>query len=96
MTVPDNYVLTQNYPNPFNPVTKISFGLPVTAHVTLTIYDVLGKEIITLVNEVRNEGTYLVRFDTSDIPSGIYFYRMIADTPDVPGFIQTKKMMLLK
>jgi len=96
MTVPDNYVLTQNYPNPFNPVTTISFGLPVTAHVTLTIYDVLGKEIITLVNEIRNEGTYLVRFDASDIPSGIYFYRMIADTPDGPRFIQTNKMILMK
>jgi hypothetical protein len=96
MTVPDTYVLTQNYPNPFNPVTTISFGLPVTAHVTLTIYNVLGKEIMTLVNEVRNEGTYLVRFDASDIPSGIYFYRMIADTPDGPGFIQTNKMILMK
>jgi hypothetical protein len=96
MIIPDTYELKQNYPNPFNPVTTISFGLPNTAHVTLTVYDVLGKEIVTLVNETREAGTYSVQFDASNIPSGIYFYKMQADKPDESAFIKIKKMILLK
>jgi hypothetical protein len=90
-TVPTEFNLKQNYPNPFNPVTKISFDIPKTGMVTLRIYDVLGKEVKTLVNEVKNAGSYLVDFDGSSFASGTYFYRLESN-----GFISTKKMMLIK
>jgi photosystem II stability/assembly factor-like uncharacterized protein len=88
---PVNYSLSQNYPNPFNPTTKINFALPKSGLVTLKIYDVAGKEVATLVNEVKNVGTYSVDFNASTLSSGIYFYKV-----SVNGFNEVKKMMLIK
>ena len=89
--IPNKYVLEQNYPNPFNPVTKISFDLPKTGLVSLKVFDVLGKEVATLVNEVKNPGSYIVDFDGASLSSGTYFYRLESN-----GFVSTKKMMLIK
>lgn len=89
--IPSAYSLSQNYPNPFNPITKINFSIPKTGLVTLKIYDVVGKEISTLVNDVKNAGNYIVDFDGSMFASGTYFYRLESN-----GFISTKKMMLIK
>ena len=97
--IPSSYSLCQNYPNPFNPVTKIKFDLaPRTPYplsrgemVTLKVYDILGKEIQTLVNEQLQPGSYEVTFDGSNLPSGIYFYQL--KTGD---FTATKKLVLLK
>ncbi len=91
--------LSQNYPNPFNPATKIRFSIPsVETHrhspqqnVLLKVYDVLGKEVVTLVNEQREPGVYEVQFDAGGLPSGIYFYKILAGS-----FVQTKKMVILK
>lgn len=95
---PDNFELSQNYPNPFNPSTKISWYSPVSGHQTLKIYDVLGNEIATLVDEYKAAGSYEVNFDTNNLPSGmqalasgIYIYRLTSD-----NYTETKKMMLLK
>ena len=96
---PNEFFLFQNYPNPFNPNTKIKFTIPnVETHrdaslqmVTLKVYDVLGNEIATLVNEELSAGEYEVEFNATSLPSGIYFYQLKAGS-----FIQTKKMILLK
>ncbi len=87
----NNFVLEQNYPNPFNPNTVISYRLPVTSKVTLKVYNVLGKEIATLVNEELPAGVHEVKFDASSLTSGIYFYQLTTD-----NFIETKKMVYLK
>ncbi|MCX6165783.1 MAG: choice-of-anchor J domain-containing protein, partial [Ignavibacteriae bacterium] len=89
--IPTTYSLSQNYPNPFNPVTKISFGIPKSGLVSLKVYDVLGKEVVTLVNEVKNPGSYIVDFNGASLSSGIYFYRL-----ETNGFTSVKKMMLIK
>jgi hypothetical protein len=86
-----DYYLSQNFPNPFNPSTTISWQLPVGGWQTLKVYDVLGKEVATLVDEYRPAGSYEVEFDASDLPSGVYLYKLQADT-----FVQAKKMMLLR
>jgi len=86
-----DYKLSQNYPNPFNPATTIRFEIPETNEVTLKIYDVLSREVATLVNEVKNAGKYDVKFDASHLSSGVYFYRLHAGR-----FIQIKKFMLMK
>jgi N-acetylneuraminic acid mutarotase len=83
--------LYQNYPNPFNPFTKITYSISEISFVTLKVYDVLGSEISTLVNEEKTFGSYEVEFDATDLPSGIYFYRLQAGS-----FVQTKNMALLK
>lgn len=88
---PLSFKLTQNYPNPFNPVTKIAYALPKSGLVTLKVYDILGKEVATLVNEVKNVGNYTVDFNASSFNSGVYFYKLEAD-----GFSDVKKMMLIK
>jgi hypothetical protein len=88
---PKEYKLSQNYPNPFNPITKISYTLPKSGFVTLKVYDLLGKEVMTLVNENKLPGNYFVDFNGSSLPSGTYFYKLI-----VNGFIDTKKMVLIK
>ncbi|NWG29738.1 MAG: T9SS type A sorting domain-containing protein [Ignavibacteriaceae bacterium] len=96
---PIEFVLYQNYPNPFNPSTKIKFTIPdVETHrdaslqmVTLKVYDVLGNEITTLVNEEKQTGVYEVEFDAQTLSSGIYIYKLQAGT-----FIQTKKMVLMR
>ena len=85
------YTLSQNYPNPFNPTTTIKYSIPIRANVQIKIFDVLGKEVGTLVNEQKAPGEYEVKFDGSGLLSGIYFYRIIAGT-----YIQTNKMVFLK
>jgi len=89
--LPSNYELEQNYPNPFNPTTNIDYIIIKTTEVTLKIYDVLGREIKTLVNSVQTPGKYTVTFDARDLSSGVYFYRLGAG-----NFNDTKKLMLLK
>lgn len=88
---PDSYNLTQNYPNPFNPVTTIQYSIPQRSNVTLKVYDIIGNEVATLVNEEKERGVFSVRFDASNLASGIYFYRLQAGS-----FVETKKMILLK
>jgi hypothetical protein len=90
-TVPYEFSLSQNYPNPLNPVTTIKFDIPVNSIVRLKLYNILGEEVITLVNEERPAGTYEIEFDASSLTSGIYFYRLQAGS-----FVQTKKMILLR
>ena len=87
----NNFSLKQNYPNPFNPTTTINFSIPKTSFVTLKVYDVLGKEIATLVNEEKHAGNYNVKFKANGLPSGIYFYRIIAGE-----YSQTRKMIIMK
>ena len=91
MALPSTPLLAQNYPNPFNPSTSISYQLSAASVVTLKVYDVLGKEVATLVEGVRSAGTHTVRFDGSSLRSGVYFYRIQAGT-----FSDTKKFMLIK
>ena len=88
---PSDYKLFQNYPNPFNPSTNIKFDIHKSSHVTLIIYNILGKELTTLVNEKVNAGSYEVSWDAIGFPSGVYFYKLIAD-----DFIDTKRMLLVK
>jgi hypothetical protein len=84
--------LNQNYPNPFNPSTKISWQSPVSGWQTLKIFDVLGREVETLVDEFRNAGFYSIFYNVNaSLPSGIYFYQLKAG-----NFIQTNKMVYLK
>ena len=89
--LPDDYSLSQNYPNPFNPKTSIDFSIPEPGMVTLKVYDMLGKEISTLVEDFKNAGTYTVEFDGSDVSSGTYFYRI-----QTGEYIKVKRMMLVK
>jgi hypothetical protein len=90
-TVPTVWNLEQNYPNPFNPSTTIKYQVQKTGNVTLKIFDILGRDIITLVNENKREGFYEVRFDASKIPSGVYIYRLSSNE-----FTSSKKMLLIK
>lgn len=85
------FQLYQNFPNPFNPTTKIKFSIPASAKVLIKVYDVLGKEVKTLFDEYRDAGTYEIDFDASNLPSGIYYYRMISGS-----YSETKKMILLR
>ncbi|MCX7833780.1 MAG: T9SS type A sorting domain-containing protein, partial [Ignavibacteria bacterium] len=87
--IPDKYELSQNYPNPFNPVTKISFAIPKQGMVSLKVYDILGREVANLVNEVKPAGYYTIDFDASNLASGVYFYRLESN-----GFVDVKRMML--
>jgi len=89
--IPTEFVLFQNYPNPFNPSTKIKFVIPKSSFVNLKVYNVLGIEAATLVNQERPAGNYEVEFNATDLPSGVYFYRLQAG-----DFIETKKMILLR
>ena len=89
--MPAEFALLQNYPNPFNPTTNIRFDIPTASNITLKVYDIIGNEIATLVNEFKNPGKYLIQFDASKLSSGVYFYRIQAD-----NFINTKKLLLLK
>jgi len=83
--------LFNNFPNPFNPITTITYQLPKSGSVTLKIYDMLGKEVITLVNEQQEMGRYTVQFDASSLASGMYVYQL-----RVNDYTSTKKMLLLK
>ena len=89
--VPSQFILEQNYPNPFNPSTTISISLPSSEFVTLKVYDVLGNEVATLVNEEKPAGSYEVEFVANGLSSGIYFYKITAGS-----FIETKKLILLR
>ncbi len=89
--LPENYSLSQNYPNPFNPSTTISYSIPVEGIVTLKIFNLLGEEVKTLVNEVQNAGSHNVSFDAVNLTSGIYFYSIKSG-----NFTDVKKMILLK
>ena len=91
VSLPTKFNLSQNYPNPFNPTTKIDFDLPEDGKTDLRIYDILGKEVATLVNEFKTAGYYTINFDASKLSSGIYFYRL-----NVNGFSEVKKMSLIK
>jgi hypothetical protein len=91
--LPAKFALDQNYPNPFNPTTNFKFSIVNSQLIILKIYDVLGREVKTLVNETLNPGTYTVRWDATGISSGVYFYRLIVNNGE---FQQMKKMLLLK
>jgi hypothetical protein len=89
--VPTEFALRQNYPNPFNPSTTIRFELPKTSHVSLTVYDVLGREVVMLVQDEKDAGVHEVRFDGSNLASGVYFYRLQAG-----DFVRTNKLVILR
>ena len=90
--IPKYFKLHQNYPNPFNPTTKINYELPKNNQVTLVIYDILGQEIIRLVNnDFKQAGRYTVEFNGQNYASGVYFYRIEAGS-----FVVSKKMVLVK
>ena len=90
------YKLEQNYPNPFNPGTMIKYSIPSKvkserSNVVLKVYDILGNEVVTLVNEAKPAGSYEVEFNASKLPSGVYFYQL-----KTGEFVQTRKMVLMK
>jgi len=87
----DDYKLFQNYPNPFNPSTTISYQIPQQELVIMKVFDILGNEIGTIVNEEKPAGNYKVDFNTHSLPSGVYFYQLVAG-----NFVETKKMVLMK
>jgi Beta-propeller repeat/Secretion system C-terminal sorting domain len=89
--IPTNFELQQNYPNPFNPSTTIKYSIPIQSNVTLKVFDVLGKEVVTLVKKEQSQGNYEIEFDGKDLTSGIYFYRL-----KVGEFVETKKMLVMK
>ena len=89
--LPTDFSLSQNYPNPFNPNTRIKYSIPNESKVVIRVYDILGKEIATLVNEEKPSGNYSVEFDASNLSSGVYLYKIQAR-----DFVQTRKMILLK
>ncbi|MBI5726973.1 MAG: T9SS type A sorting domain-containing protein [Ignavibacteriales bacterium] len=88
---PQRMVLLQNYPNPFNPATAISFIVPERGHVSLKVYDILGNELITLLNEEHAAGQYTKQFDARTVPSGVYFYKLTTGSVSL-----CKKMIVLK
>jgi hypothetical protein len=90
-SAPTAYALEQNYPNPFNPYTTIAYSLREDVHVMITVYDILGREVAMLVNEVQSAGVKTVRFDGSALPNGVYFYELRAG-----AFRDTKKLLLMK
>ncbi len=98
ITIPSSYILYQNYPNPFNPVTTIKYQIPKLSFVTLKVYDVLGNEIVALVNEEKPAGSYEVEFNGANLTSGVYFYRIqaVPSGRQAGSFVETKKMILLR
>lgn len=89
--LPLAFSLSQNYPNPFNPATKVRYELPKGSYVTITLYNVIGQEVATLVNEEQQPGRYEVSWNASGFASGVYFYRI-----QTKEFVATKKLMLLR
>jgi hypothetical protein len=87
----DGFALQQNYPNPFNPTTTITYNLPASSEVKLTVYDVYGREMATLIEEKQSAGTHKVEFDASQLNSGFYLYTLRAGS-----FVATKEMLLIK
>jgi hypothetical protein len=90
-TRPSQFSLSQNYPNPFNPTTNFEFQTGNFGLVNLRVFDVLGREVATLVNDARQAGVYTIRWNASSLPSGVYFYRL-----QTGSFVETKKLMLAK
>jgi phosphatidylserine/phosphatidylglycerophosphate/cardiolipin synthase-like enzyme len=90
-SAPSTYLLYQNYPNPFNPATTIRFQIPFRQRIELKVYDILGREVATLINEEKLAGVYEVTFNASNLASGVYFYQL--KTKD---FMESKKLLLLK
>jgi hypothetical protein len=88
----EKFLLSQNYPNPFNPVTVINWQLAVTSHIDLSIYNLLGQKVCTLVSGKQEAGNHKIEWDASGFTSGVYLYRLITDN----GFVQTRKLILLK
>lgn len=91
ITLPDAFKLNQNYPNPFNPVTTITYAIPNAQHTMLKVYDINGREVRTLVNDIQSAGGYEVRFDGTGLSSGVYFYELVSG-----NFSDTKSMMIIK
>ena len=89
--MPQEFSLSQNYPNPFNPSTLIRYQVANTGKVRLNVYDVLGREVATLVNDVKPAGSYTVTFNAANVPSGVYFYRL-----QTASFTETKRLVVLK
>ena len=89
--IPTVFSLSQNYPNPFNPITTIQFGIPKEVKVTLKMYDMLGAEVETLIDEVMEPGYYKFEWNASQFSSGVYFYRITAG-----NFVSAKKLILLR
>jgi len=99
LIVPDKYSLEQNFPNPFNPSTKIKYSVPVFSKIQIKVFDILGNIIETLIDEEKPAGTYELTWYAENLPSGIYFYKIQAGSPSAgsgQGFVETKKMVLLK
>ena len=90
-TIPTSFSLSQNYPNPFNPMTNFKFSILNAGNVKIVVYDVMGREVQTLVNEKLSAGTYEVKFDGSMLTSGVYFYKMVSER-----YTETKRMLLIK
>jgi hypothetical protein len=86
-----SFILYQNYPNPFNPSTVISYQMPTAGHVVLKVYDILGRDVETLVDEEKSAGNYKLTFNGSRLASGMYFYQL-----KTGAYLQTKKLMLIK
>jgi hypothetical protein len=89
--IPTSFALHQNYPNPFNPSTTVLYDLPLMSRVSIKLYNILGQEVATLVDEVQEAGYHRLVFDASALASGAYFYRIVADR-----FVNVKRMMILK
>ena len=92
---PGNFEMSQNYPNPSNPNSKINFEMPVNGKVTIKVYDIIGREVITLLDENREADYYTVEFNGSNVASGVYFYRILAEG-EGKSFTKTLKMILVK
>ena len=90
-TIPKSFELSQNYPNPFNPITTIKYAVPQQSFVNISIYNLLGEKILTLINEDKQPGNYEVLFDGSNLSSGVYFYKIVSS-----NFIETKKLILMR
>jgi hypothetical protein len=89
--IPTNFALYQNYPNPFNPSTTIEFDIPERTNVKLVVYDILGREVEILIDKELEPGKYKINFTATNLPTGVYFYRLQAG-----NFIEQKKMILIK
>jgi hypothetical protein len=89
--IPETFSLHQNYPNPFNPTTTIRFDVRTSGNVSLKVFDVLGREVEVIVNEYLKSGSYSVQFSGENLPSGVYYYELRAES-----FSETKRMMLVK
>jgi flagellar hook assembly protein FlgD len=91
VVLPSDYILYQNYPNPFNPTTTFRYSIPQTSKVVIKVYDILGNEVATLMDEEKSVGTYELTWNAASLSNGIYFYQLKAG-----DYVSTKKMILLK